>query len=180
MPRELKPNKRPVKIADWLNIAGLFAPPALFGLCLMLVAKFHPDYGWLTDLGQWPWQLWAILASGTIATAGGVGDWRFHRSWVTVGPNEHHSHVLALFSGGVPLFIFMALASIIPTPEQVLLPIIAVTLYTTALICYDEFVYHMRRDCVPIETLFHRLLVFGNGLAWMSWMHWCYVAHRTL
>jgi hypothetical protein len=104
-----------------------------------------------------------------------MSDWFLHRSGLTaVGKAEHRSHVAALAGGGVPLFLLMAAASVIARPQRLLLPILLVVLYTTVLICYDEFVYHRRR-CKPLETLTHRLLVFGNGLAWTAWMHWCFV-----
>jgi hypothetical protein len=45
------------------------------------------------------------------------------------------------------------------------------------MICYDEFVFHRKR-CGRYETMLHRLLVFGNGIAWLAWMHWCFVRER--
>ena len=61
---------------------------------------------------------------------------------------------------------------------MLLLPIIVVALFTATLICYDEFVFHRKR-CGVYETLLHRLLVFGNGVAWLAWMHWCFVREGT-
>jgi predicted membrane protein len=67
----------------------------------------------------------------------------------------------------------MAAASVISNPTPLLLPILVVALYTTVMICHDEFRFHTR--CGRFESLTHRLLVFGNGIAWLAWMHWCFV-----
>ena len=56
-----------------------------------------------------------------------------------------------------------------------IIPIIGVALWTTALICYDEFVFHRQR-CSTHETWLHRMTVFGNGAAWLAWVHYCFVA----
>jgi hypothetical protein len=68
----------------------------------------------------------------------------------------------------------MAAASVMNQPRVLLLPILLVVLFTASAICYDEFVYHRKR-CGVYETLLHRLLVFGNGIAWLVWMHWSFV-----
>ncbi|MBL7663461.1 hypothetical protein JNK13_11980 [bacterium] len=119
-------------------------------------------------------EFYIIILFGVIATIGGVCDWVFHRLYVASGPNEHKSHLLALGTGGVPLFVLMAWASVTPEPGKFLIPIIVILLYTTTLICYDEFQFHLKR-CRPLETLFHRMLVFGNGIAFLAWLHWIYV-----
>ncbi|MCL1475863.1 hypothetical protein [Argonema antarcticum] len=85
---------------------------------------------------------------------------------------ERKYELLAL-AGGVPLFILMAVASLMEKPTNFLIPVIIVVLYMTVLICYDEFLFHRR--CKPFETAMHRLLVFGNGFAWLAWAHWCFV-----
>lgn len=159
---------------DTITLLGLFAPAALFGLGLLWVGLHDPRFGWALAPLSWPWELGVMAACGAIGTVGGVCDWTFHRLYVTVGPKEHHSHKLALLTGGLPLFLLMAAASVISAPRALLLPVMVVGLYTTALICYDEFVFHLRR-CTAIETLFHRLLVFGNGAAWLAWCHFCFV-----
>jgi hypothetical protein len=82
--------------------------------------------------------------------------------------------VLALACGGVPLFVLMSATSVIHRPNVLLLPIIIIAIFTTALICYDEFVFHRKR-CGRFETLTHRALVFGNAIAWLAWMNWCFV-----
>ena len=45
-------------------------------------------------------------------------------------------------------------------------------------ISYDEFVFHRR--CGPFERVTHRLLTFGNGLAFLAWAHWCFVRQAGL
>jgi hypothetical protein len=116
--------------------------------------------------------LLALTVAGSIATAGGVGDWWFHKVYRTVGPNEHHGHILAL-AGGSVVFCLMARASVSISPQFYLIPIHVAVMVTTAFICHDEFVYHAHR-CGALETLFHRLLVFGNTAAFLFWMHWLY------
>jgi hypothetical protein len=153
---------------------GLFAPALLFAVCLFAMHELDPRFAWLGTFTRWPWELWVIAACGGVATSGGVADFVFHRVYVTVGPEEHHSHKLALLTGGLPLFLLMAGASVLERPESLLLPIIVVALYCTVLICYDEFVFHRRR-CTNLESAFHRLLVFGNGTAWLAWCHYCFV-----
>ncbi len=164
-----------VRGARWpLSLAALFLPGALFGLGLLLV-RGHPRFAWLSSVALFPWELWVLLTCGIVATIAGILDWRYHRSGKTVvGAAEHRSELLALAGGGVPLFGLMAAASVMPRPQVLLLPILLVVLFTAAVICYDEFVFHRKR-CATYETLLHRLLVFGNSIAWLAWMHWCFV-----
>jgi hypothetical protein len=153
---------------------ALFVPGGLFVLGLFL-ARDLPRFAWLGSLRDYPWEMWLIAGCGSVATVAGVADWLYHRSGKTfIGAPEHQSELLALAGGGVPLFVLMAIASILPRPVVLLLPVIVVVLFTTVLICYDEFVFHRKR-CGLYETILHRLLVFGNGLAWLAWAHWCFV-----
>jgi hypothetical protein len=157
-----------------VSLFALFVPGVLFAVGLGMV-RDQPRYAWLGNLAEFPWEIWVIALAGSVATVSGVLDWRYHRSGHTaVGGAEHRSEVAALVSGGVPLFALMAVASVTTRPEAWLVPILVVVLYTTVLICFDEFVYHRRR-CGRYETTLHRLLVFGNGTAWLAWMHWCFV-----
>ena len=157
-----------------LTLLALFLPGGLFVLGLFLVRN-DSRFAWLTDIAAYPWEFWIVAAAGLTATAGGVLDWRYHRSGrARVGGAEHRSELLALAGGGMPLFILMAAASVLPRPEVLLLPILVVVLFTAVLICYDEFVFHRKR-CGRYETMLHRLLVFGNGAAWLAWVHWCFV-----
>src|SRR6185436_16706239 len=89
-------NPKPLRLRSTLSLGLLFAPGVLFILALYLLKDANPRFGWFNDLSQYPWQFWAISIFGTIATLGGAGDWLFHKVYVTVGPKEHHSHILAL------------------------------------------------------------------------------------
>lgn len=170
---DLKRNRQPVKLTMLPSVGLLFAPGILFVGLLLFLKETHVQFAWLNDLGQYPWQLWTIGLFGSIATLGGVGDWLFHRIYVTVGPREHDSHLLALGSGGV-VFMLMAVASVWTEPLIFLIPILVALITTVALICYDEFAFHIHR-CKPFETMLHRMLVFGNGAAFLCWFHWLFV-----
>jgi hypothetical protein len=174
----IHPNAPPrvLRRTPWLSptLIALFLPGALFGVGLLLLQD-DPRFAWLTGAAAFPWELWVIACAGTAATAGGVLDWSYHRSGrAAVGRAEHRSELAALAAGGLPLFVLMAIASVVERPGVLLLPILVIVLFTAAMICYDEFVFHRRR-CGRYETLLHRLLVFGNGVAWLAWMHWCFV-----
>ena len=156
------------------TLLGLLAPGVLFALGLWLLRE-HPRFAWLADVSEYPWEIWVMAPAGLAATWAGIADWRFHRSGQTsIGRKEHHSELLALVGGGVPLFFLMAWASVLSSPQWLLLPILVTVLFIVVLICYDEFVFHRKR-CGRYETLLHRVLVFGNGLAWLAWMNWCFV-----
>lgn len=171
----LKDNPAPLRPGDLASLASMLSPGGLFvGGLLFLFYLGHPNYGWLAHPDQYPWELWMIAFWGSLATVGGFGDWIYHRLFVAVGPEERKSHLLALATGGLPMAVLMMAASVASAPRQLLIPILLVLLYTTVLICYDEFVFHRRR-CQRLETLFHRALVYGNGLAWLAWMHWLFV-----
>jgi len=171
---DLQRNTRPVRPTSLLSLSLLFAPGVLFVAALWLLKDIAPRYAWAHDLSRYPWQFWGIALCGVVATLGGAGDWLFHKIYVTVGPKEHHSHLLALGAGGA-VFLLMAVASVDDQPLRWLLPVIVALLVTVTLICYDEFAFHVRR-CKPFETLLHRMLVFGNGAAFLIWMHWVFVA----
>jgi hypothetical protein len=157
-----------------LTLVGLFVPGFLFAAGLYLVSG-HPRFDWLHSLYEYPWELWVIACCGTVATMAGLADWAYHRSGKTaIGAKEHHSEMVALLAGGVPLFVLMAIASVISQPSILLIPVVVVVLFTVVMICYDEFVFHRKR-CELYETMLHRLLVFGHGAAWLAWMNWCFV-----
>ena len=156
-----------------LALGAMLVPAVACPLGLFLL-RDNARFAWLSDVGAYPWELWAIAICGTAATLGGFLDWRFHRTGETVvGRREHRAHVLALGGGGVPLFALMAAASISPRPVQFLVPVLVVLIYTVVVICYDEFLFHRR--CGRFETFTHRLLTCGNGLAFLAWAHWCFV-----
>lgn len=159
------------------SLVALFAPGIAFAAGLgWLGAAGGEPWRWLQQPTAWPWELWTIALTGTLATAAGAGDWAWHR-WArgcAVGSAERRCELLAMAAGGGPLFVFMALASLSPRPQLWLLPAVIAVVATTAMICYDEFIFHRRR-CRRLETILHRVLVFGQGAAWLAWAHWCFV-----
>ncbi|MGH7173429.1 MAG: hypothetical protein ACRELG_24355, partial [Gemmataceae bacterium] len=159
------------------TLLALFVPGTLFGVGLFLLRE-DPRFAWLAHPSAYPWELWLLGVCGAIATTAGLADWRYHRSGAAViGGPEHRSELVALAGGGVPLFVLMSIASLLARPVLLLIPVLIVVLFTTVMICYDEFVFHRKR-CGRYETLLHRLLVFGNAAAWLAWMHWCFVRER--
>ena len=156
-------------------MVALVVPGVAFAAGLWWL-RADPHFARVVQLRAWPWELWVIAVAGVVATLGGIGDWCFHR-WVTacqIGRAERNCELLALAGGGVPLFAIMSVASLSARPLLLLLPAFTVVIFITTLICYDEFIYHRRR-CKRLETVLHRLLVFGNGIAWLAWSHWCFV-----
>ena len=175
--RKIESRRRGSPVRPPWTLLALFVPGTLFGLSLFLLRR-DPRFVWLTHPSDYPWELWLMGVSGIVATLAGLADWRYHRSGAAVlGGPEHRSELIALAGGGVPLFVLMSLASLVSRPALLLLPVLVVVLFTTAMICYDEFVFHRKR-CGRYETMLHRLLVFGNGIAWLTWMHWCFVRER--
>lgn len=154
------------------SLIALFLPGIAFYLGLALLWN-EPKFVWLHTLSAFPWQFWAITFFGIMATVGGVIDWVYHRREVRIVGKKERRYELFALAGGIPLFILMSAASLSEKPVQFLIPVILVVLYMTVLICYDEFIFH--RFCKPFETAMHRLLVFGNALAWLAWAHWCFV-----
>ena len=112
---------------------------------------------------------------GSIATTGGVLDWLYHRDplKLKLSAKERDAEAKALGLGGVPMFVLMWCAMLNANPHYFLIPIIVVLIYTVVAISYDEFVFHIHR-CGKTENLYHRMLVFGNGLAWLAWFHFIY------
>jgi hypothetical protein len=155
-------------------LLAMLVPAMLFPAGLWLL-RDDARFVWLGDLSLYPWEFWAIALCGSVATLGGAADWWWHRSGeTTVGRREHRAHLAALAGGGIPLFVLMAWASLDPRPERLLIPVLVVLIATVVMISYDEFVFHRR--CGRLEILTHRLLTFGNGLAFLAWAHWCFVS----
>ena len=126
----------------------------------------------LVEVAASPVHFWLVVVAGTFATVGGVLDWRFHRcGGRRVAPAERRAEALALLLG-IPLFALLACASGVVQPGLLLLPIVAVALAMTAAIAHDETRFH--RACGTYETALHRLLVGGNGIAFLTWLHWCF------
>ena len=157
-----------------IGLGSLVLPGAGFiaGLMIMSGRPGFPDLGRVASI---PWELWLIGVCGIAATVCGFLDWKYHATGRRlVSKRERHGELIALALGGAPLFFLMMAASVIADPQVLLMPIIVTVLFTTAMICHDEFVYH-RKSCSLYETILHRTLVFGNGTAWLAWMHWIYV-----
>jgi hypothetical protein len=125
----------------------------------------------LTAPASWPLAFWVMAVAGGVATGAGVLDWRFHRAGGRpIARAERRAELMAL-SLGVPLFALLTLASG-PVPlRTVLVPIVGVALGMTSLIVFDEVRFH--RACGRYETLLHRFLVGGNGIAFLAWLAWC-------
>ena len=150
--------------------------PALAMPLLLWLAPSAWSLPSLFSPASWPAAFWVMAVAGMVATGAGLLDWRFHRTGGRrIAPAERRAELLAL-SLGVPLFALLALASG-PLPlRTVLVPIVGVALGMTALIMFDEVRFH--RACGGYETLLHRLLVGGNGIAFLAWLAWC--AHREV
>jgi hypothetical protein len=158
----------------YLSLFLLFIPAVLFAV-LMFVYRNHPKLAIANNFPYVPWEFLALAFFGIIATIGGVLDWRFHRNplLMKISKKERDAEAAALGLGGVPMFLLMWCAMMSEQPRSFLIPIILVLLYTVVAICYDEFVFHINR-CGKLENLYHRFLVFGNGLAWLAWFHFIF------
>lgn len=156
---------------EYTSIVLLFCPPLLF-LALILIYQDHPNLHLDTVFPYLPWQFLCLGLFGIVATIGGVLDWMYHRNPLNlkIPLKEREAEAAALGLGGVPMFILLCLATLSEAPIAYLIPILIVLIYTVVMICYDEFVFHRKR-CGKRENWYHRMLVFGNGLAWLSWMH---------
>jgi hypothetical protein len=169
-----KPTEMKKTWRDYLSLAFLFVPATLFGLLLLL----YRDNSKLRLSSHFPyanWQFYAIGLFGIIATAGGILDWKYHRNPLNmkIPKKERDAEAFALGAGGVPMFLLMWFAMLSAHPDHFLIPIIIVLIYTVVGISYDEFVFHIKR-CGKQENRFHRMLVFGNGLAWIAWFHFIF------
>lgn len=158
----------------YLSLILLFIPAALFGV-LLFTFRNDPKLHLGSTFPFLPWQFCCILIFGIIATVGGILDWRFHRDplKLRISKKERDAEAKALGLGGIPMFILMWFAMMSDKPSNFLIPIIVVLVYSVVAICYDEFVFHIKR-CGKTENRYHRMLVFGNGLAWLSWFHFIY------
>ena len=146
--------------------------PALAMPVMLLLAGDLPGLPRLFELSTWPPELWILAVSGAIATTAGVLDWRFHRTGGRRVPAAEHRAEFMALALGVPLFALLSAASLRDDPGALLVPIIAVALVMAGLITFDETRFH--RACGRYETLLHRGLVAGNGVAFLAWLHWCF------
>ena len=162
------------KARNYLSLALLFVPAILFVVLLFLFRDaLQAKYPFAFHAP--PIQFYILSICGIIATAGGVLDWRFHRDplKLNISQKERDAEAKALGLGGLPMFILMWFAMMSDHPTRFLIPIIIVLIYTVVAICYDEFVFHINR-CGKTETRYHRMLVFGNGFAWLAWFHFIF------
>lgn len=159
---------------QYRSLILLFLPAVLF-IGLFWVYRGHPNLGVRQTFPFVPWQFILLAVSGTVATIGGVLDWRYHRDplQLKLSRKERDAEAAALGFGGVPMFAAMWLAMLSERPALYLVPIVVILIYTVVAICYDEFVFHIRR-CGKTETLYHRMLVFGNGVAWLAWFQYVF------
>jgi hypothetical protein len=161
-------------IRPYLSLILLFAPPFL-ALILLWFFRNEPFLRMRNEFPFLPWQFILMGFAGTIATIGGVLDWRFHRNplKLQLSKKERDAEAAALGLGGLPMFFLMSAAMTGEKPTNYLVPILVVLIYTIVMICYDEFVFHIHR-CGKTETLYHRMLVFGNAVAWLAWFHFIF------
>ncbi|MFL5763110.1 MAG: hypothetical protein ACJ77K_04150 [Bacteroidia bacterium] len=159
---------------QYLSLILLFAPALLF-LALLILFRTEPKLQPNSAFPFLPWQFIIVALAGIVATTGGVLDWKFHRDPLNlkIPKKERDAEAFALGLGGVPMFVLMWFAMMSSKPSWFLVPIIVVLIYTVVAICYDEFVFHIKR-CTPRENFYHRMLVFGNGIAWLAWFHFIY------
>lgn len=161
-------------LREYLSLFLLFIPAVLFGI-LLVIYKDSPALQITDHFPYLPWQFFSISVAGIIATTGGVLDWKYHRNPLNmkIPKKERDAEAMALGLGGLPMFMLMWFAMMSSNPANYLLPIILVLIYTVTAICYDEFTFHVKR-CGKVENRYHRMLVFGNAFAWLSWFHFIY------
>jgi hypothetical protein len=156
----------------WMNLAALFLPGAA-AITGFVAWRGDPRLEWI-EPSSGALHFAVVACAGGLATAAGVADWVLHRRGErVVGLRERRVELLALASGGAPLFGVMAAATLSARPGAWLVPAVVLALATTAAIAYDEFTFHRR--CSAFETACHRALTFGMGVAWLAWMHGVFV-----
>lgn len=174
IPNSINATRERATFRSYLSLLLLFCPAVLFTV-LLFVFRNDPKLQMSAAFPFLPWQFCIVAVFGVIATAGGVLDWKFHRDplKLKISKKERDAEAAALGLGGVPMFILMWFAMMSETPTNYLIPIVVVLIYAVSTICYDEFVFHIKR-CGKVETRYHRMLVFGNGLAWLAWFQFIY------
>lgn len=162
-------------LQNYISLLLLFAPASMF-LILLILEKGNEKLPIKNDFPFLTWQLMVMIVAGTIATIGGFLDWRFHRKTLhmKISKRERIVESMALGLGGLPMFVLMWFAMISEKPTDFLIPILIVLIFTVTAICYDEFLFHKKR-CGNQENRYHKMLVFGNGIVWLSWFHFIYV-----
>ncbi len=161
-------------IKQYVSVVLLFIPGVLFGL-LLFILKDNSILK-ITNVAPYlPVHFWIIGIFGIVATIGGILDWNFHRKTLNmkISKKERDAEALALGLGGLPMFGLMFFAMMSENSTFYLIPILIVLIYTVVAISYDEFVLHIKR-CGKLENLYHRMLVFGNAIAWLTWFHFIF------
>lgn len=153
------------------GLTALLLPGAAFVWGLTRVSGL-PGYVDLSDWRSVPWSLWVIGVCGTIGTVAGLLDLHYHLTGQRlVSRRERYGELISLGLGGTPVFVLMMAASRAADPRAFLTPIVLLTMFTVVMVCLDEFVYH-RRACTRYEATLHKVLVFGNGAAFLAWFQW--------
>ena len=152
-----------------MSLVALLIPVLAMPLLLMLAPPGSDLPG--LDPRSWPWCYYGMAIGGSVATVAGALDWRFHRNGGRRIAAAERRAELAAMALGVPLFALLTAASLVQDARPWLLPATIVALAMTALITFDETRFH--RGCSRYETALHRLLVFGNGIAFACWFGWC-------
>lgn len=160
-----------------VSLVALFFPAVALLLGLTLLGG-RPGNGWMHEPIAWPFELWVIACTGTVATVAGWLDHRFHRNGGRQIPDrERRCEAWALLNGGL-VFVLLSGASVAADKGPWIVPVFAATLSTVVLISYDEFLFHRRVG--GYERCLHRLLTFGNGIAFLAWCHWCFSGHGRI
>lgn len=165
--------RAPGSVLALLNLGTALLPGAV-AIAGFLLWYDDPRLAWLDPRGG-AVHFGVIAGAGTVATLAGVADWMLHRRGErVVSVRERRVELAALAGGGAPLFLVMAAATLSSTPTAWLIPAVVLALMTTTAIAYDELTFH--RKCSGVETLYHRALTLGMGVAWLAWMHGVFVA----
>jgi hypothetical protein len=156
------------------TLLAALAPGACFLVLLLAAADGDPRFAWVAHPSSAPWPILVLAVAGIVGAGGAVGDFCFHRMHgrPLVGRPEHVSHVLALVTGGLPLFAVMACATLAQRRGPFLVPALALAAYVVVFVAYDAFVFHRRRRTGALERTFHGATTTGNGLAFLAWAHW--------
>jgi len=159
--------------APWTLCAAL-APGAGFAALLTWAACRDPRFAWVLAPAGAPWPVLVIAIAGGLGAAGAIGDYRYHRAHdrPLVGEPEHRSHLMALVTGGLPLFAVMIAATLSQHRGWFVVPAMALSLYVAGWVAYDAFVFHRRRKTAPREQTFHAMTLLGNTTAFLAWAHW--------
>ena len=156
------------------TLIGAVLPGSLFAMLLVIAWRVDPRFSWVAHSWRAPWPIWGVAAGGLAGVIGSMSDYRYHRRWPVVGEPEHKSHLIALLSGGVPLFVVMAVATLTSRPALLIVPMVALVSYIVFWVAYDELVFHRKRRCKKAERVYHALSTVGNATALLSWAHWVF------